>query len=86
MAGSAVGGALIAALILPLSLPIFVGALAEAREASARTLGDMLMAVAVMTDSRGLQLDDAVQSHVAMCTRCRTPESPRSRWVQEAGR
>ena len=37
-------------------------------DTSARTLGDMLMAVAVMTDSRGLQLDDAV-NHVAMCTR-----------------
>ena len=32
-----------------------------AREASARILGDMLMAIAVMTDSRGLQLDDAVR-------------------------
>lgn len=51
----------IAALILPLSLADLRRRSREAREASARTLGDMLMAVAVMTDSRGLQLDDAVQ-------------------------
>jgi hypothetical protein len=53
--------ALIAALILPLSLVDLRRRASMEREASARTLGDMLMAVAVMTDSRGLQLDDAVR-------------------------
>jgi hypothetical protein len=51
----------IAALILPLALADLRRRSREAREASARTVGDMLMAVAVMTDSRGLQLDDAVR-------------------------
>ena len=53
---------------------------------SARTLGDMLMAVAVMTDSRGLQLDDAVTDHVALCSGQRAAESARSRRVQAIGR
>lgn len=52
---------LIALLILPLSLVDLRRRARGARESSARTLGDMLMAVAVMTDSRGLQLDDAVK-------------------------
>jgi hypothetical protein len=52
---------LIAALILPLSLLDLRRRARGTRESSARTLGDMLMAVAVMTDSRGLQLDDAVK-------------------------
>jgi hypothetical protein len=52
---------LIALLILPLSLVDLRRRARRARESSARTLGDMLMAVAVMTDSRGLQLDDAVK-------------------------
>jgi hypothetical protein len=52
---------LIAALIPPLALSDLRRRAREAREASGRTLGDMLMAVAVMTDSRGLQLDDAIR-------------------------
>lgn len=52
---------LIAVLILPLSISDLRRRAARERENSARTLGDMLMAVAVMTDSRGLQLDDAVR-------------------------
>ncbi len=52
---------LIAVLILPLALVDLRRRASGARESSARTLGDMLMAVAVMTDSRGLQLDDAVK-------------------------
>ncbi|HVC40489.1 MAG TPA: hypothetical protein VND54_00770 [Candidatus Saccharimonadales bacterium] len=51
----------IAGLILPLSLIDLRRRSREARAASARTLGDMLMAIAVMTDSGGLQLDDAVR-------------------------
>lgn len=53
--------ALVAALTLPLSIVDLRRRARAGREASARTLGDMLMAVAVMTDSRGLQLDDAVK-------------------------
>ena len=53
--------ALIAVLILPLSVSDLRRRAARERDTSARTLGDMLMAVAVMTDSRGLQLDDAVR-------------------------
>jgi hypothetical protein len=52
---------LIATLIPPLAVSDLRRRAREAREASGRTLGDMLMAVAVMTDSRGLQLDDAVR-------------------------
>lgn len=55
-----------AALILPMSLSDLRRRAMRERDASARTLGDMLMAVAVMTDSRGLQLDDAVR----MMSRC----------------
>ncbi len=51
----------VAALILPMSLSDLRRRASREREDSARTLGDMLMAVAVMTDSRGLQLDDAVR-------------------------
>ncbi len=51
----------IAGAVLPLSLVDLRRRADAARTASARTLGDMLMAVAVMTDSRGLQLDDAVR-------------------------
>lgn len=53
--------ALVAALTLPMSLVELRRRAGAVRAASARTLGDMLMAVAVMTDSRGLQLDDAVR-------------------------
>lgn len=52
---------LIALLILPLSISDLRRRASRVRANSARTLGDMLMAVAVMTDSRGLQLDDAVR-------------------------
>jgi hypothetical protein len=52
---------LFAALIPPLALSDLRRRARRAREASGRTLGDMLMTVAVMTDSRGLQLDDAVR-------------------------
>src|SRR5579863_7194795 len=51
----------VAAVILPMSLSDLRRRARREREDSARTLGDMLMAVAVMTDSRGLQLDDAVK-------------------------
>lgn len=51
----------VAALILPMSVSDLRRRAGREREDSARTLGDMLMAVAVMTDSRGLQLDDAVR-------------------------
>jgi hypothetical protein len=51
----------VALLIPPLALSDLRRRSREAREASGRTLGDMLMTVAVMTDSRGLQLDDAVR-------------------------
>jgi hypothetical protein len=52
---------LIALLIPPLALSDLRRRARDTRDASSRTLGDMLMAVAVMTDSRGLQLDDAVR-------------------------
>ena len=62
------------ALIPPLALSDLRRRAREARETSGRTLGDMLMTVAVMTDSRGLQLDDAVRV-MSRCargmTRCR---------------
>ncbi len=58
----------IAGLILPISLNDLRRRARRECEASARTLGDMLMAVAVMTDSRGLQLDDAVRV-MARCAR-----------------
>lgn len=43
----------------------------RARDAAGRTLGDMMMLVAVLTDGRGLQLEDAVRI-LAGCAR--TPE------------
>jgi hypothetical protein len=52
---------LVAGLVLPLSLVDLRQHARRERAACARTLGDMLMAVAVMTDGRGLQLDDAVR-------------------------
>jgi hypothetical protein len=54
-------GVVVAMLIPPLALSDLRRRSRDAREASGRTLGDMLMTVAVMTDSRGLQLDDAVR-------------------------
>jgi hypothetical protein len=62
---------LIALAILPLSLVDLRRRAREAREVAALTLGDMLMAVAVMTDSRGLQLDDAVRI-MSRCARVET--------------
>jgi hypothetical protein len=62
---------LIAALVLPLSLADLRRRATEARKDSARTLGDLLMAVAVMTDGRGLQLDDAVR----IMSRCATDDA-----------
>jgi hypothetical protein len=68
--GRALGGAwpappwaalLVALVILPVSVLDLRARAKAARDSSSRTLGDMLMAVAVMTDSRGLQLDDAVR-------------------------
>lgn len=51
----------VALMIPPLALSDLRRRSREARDTSGRTLGDMLMTVAVMTDSRGLQLDDAVR-------------------------
>ena len=51
----------IAALVFPISVLELRRRARTARELSSRALGDMLMAVAVMTDTRGLQLDDAVK-------------------------
>lgn len=53
--------ALMAMLIPPLSVVNLRRRANAERNAAARILGDMLMAIAVMTDSRGLQLDDAVR-------------------------
>jgi hypothetical protein len=51
----------IGALIVPLSLLDIRRRARRTKERTARILGDTLMAVAVMTDTRGLQLDDAVR-------------------------
>jgi hypothetical protein len=58
----------IGALILPLSLVDLRRRARQTKERTARILGDTLMAVAVMTDTRGLQLDDAVRI-LSRCTR-----------------
>jgi hypothetical protein len=58
----------IALLILPVSTSDLRRRARGQRDASARTLGDMLMTVAVMTDSRGLQVDDAVRI-MSRCSR-----------------
>jgi hypothetical protein len=58
----------IAGLVLPFSVVDLRRRSSETRQASARILGDMLMAIAVMTDSRGLQLDDAVRV-MSRCSR-----------------
>lgn len=47
--------------VLPLSVLELRAAARRTGEAAARTLGDMLMQVAVITDTRGLQLHDAVR-------------------------
>ena len=47
--------------VAPLSLVELRRRAKRTQEATARILGDTLMAVAVMTDTRGLQLDDAVR-------------------------
>ena len=48
-------------LILPLSIIHLRRKVRDTQARTARNLGDTLMAVAVMTDTRGLQLDDAVR-------------------------
>ncbi len=57
----------IGALVMPLSLLDLRRRARRMKERTARILGDTLMAVAVMTDSRGLQLDDAVRI-LSRCT------------------
>jgi len=52
----------------PLSLLELQRRARRTREATGRILGDTLMAVAVMTDTRGLQLDDAVRT-MSRCAR-----------------
>jgi hypothetical protein len=49
------------ALVIPLSLFDLRRRASRTQERTARILGDALMAVAVMTDTRSLQLDDAVR-------------------------
>jgi hypothetical protein len=57
----------IGALIVPLSLLGLRRRARRTKQRTARILGDTLMAVAVMTDTRGLQLDDAVRI-LSRCT------------------
>lgn len=51
----------VGALIVPMSLLDLRRRARRMKEETGRILGDTLMAVAVMTDTRGLQLDDAVR-------------------------
>jgi len=50
------------------------GAARRRQEAAGRTLGDMMMLVAIMTDGRGLQVEDAVR----ILSRCATSSDLRS--------
>lgn len=54
--------------VLPLSMLELRTAATRAGEAAEQTLGDMLMQVAVITDTRGLQVHDAVRM-LARCAR-----------------
>ncbi|MBV9099471.1 MAG: hypothetical protein JOZ46_12175 [Candidatus Dormibacteraeota bacterium] len=58
--------ALAALSLIPLSLLELRRTARRTREASSRALGDMMMVLAVMTDSRGFQLDEAVAT-LARC-------------------
>lgn len=68
--------------VLPLSLFELRTAAARASEAAAQTLGDLLMQVAVITDTRGLQVHDAVR----MLARCAREQSLARLLDQEAYR
>ena len=57
--------------VLPLSVVDLRVSARRAREATARTLGDMLMHVAVITDTRGLQVHDAIR----ILSRCARDQS-----------
>ncbi|MGH7686007.1 MAG: hypothetical protein ACREN2_04225 [Candidatus Dormibacteria bacterium] len=56
------------AAVLPLSVADLHMSARRARDATARTLGDMLMQVAVITDTRGLQVHDAIRT-LSRCAR-----------------
>jgi hypothetical protein len=54
--------------LLPLSIVHLRLSAHRAQDGSTRTLGDMMMIVAVMTDARGFQLDDAIRI-LSRCSR-----------------